>query len=58
MFFCDGPPELEEERRALIEKRARLRAQVIGDPSDRDLRDEIERVEALIKRLDATGSGV
>jgi hypothetical protein len=31
MFFCDAlPPELEEERRKLIEKRARLRAQVIG----------------------------
>jgi hypothetical protein len=30
----------------------------LGDPSDRDLRDEIERVEALIKRLDATGSSV
>jgi len=52
MFFTDASPELERQRRDLLERRARLRAQVIGDPSDREMRDEIEEIEAAIKRLD------
>jgi hypothetical protein len=53
MFFTDAlPPELERERRELLERRARLRAMVIGDPSDRELRDEIENLEAQLKALD------
>jgi hypothetical protein len=57
MFFTDVlPPELERERRELIEKRARLRAMIIGDPADGELRQEIERIEAALKQLDTTGS--
>jgi hypothetical protein len=53
MFLTDAlPPELEQRRRDLLERRARLRAQAIGDPADREMRDEIEKLEAQLKALD------
>jgi len=51
MFFSDTSSELERERRELLERRARLRAQVIGDP-DRELRDEIEQLEGRLRAID------
>jgi hypothetical protein len=52
MFFCDSlPPELEEERRKLVERRARLLAQLIGD-ADAETKLQIEEIEQRLKLLD------
>jgi hypothetical protein len=45
------PPELERERGALLEKRARLRVLLIGDP-DPELRTQIEEIERHLRALD------
>jgi len=53
MFFTDAlPPELERERRELLERRNRLRAMAIGDPSDQEMRSEIENLEARLRAID------
>src|SRR6516164_6799167 len=48
VFLTDGtPPRLEQERRALLEACARLRAQATGDPDP-----ELEKVERTLRALD------
>jgi len=52
MFRTDAlPPNLERERRKLVERRARLRAQLIADP-DPEIRAEIEEVDRTLRALD------
>jgi len=52
MFFTDTlPPELERERRELLERRARMRAQLIADP-DPELRAEIEAIDRTLRAFD------
>jgi hypothetical protein len=53
VFLTDAllPPRLERERRKRLERRARLRAQVIGDP-DPETKSEIEEIERALRAFD------
>jgi hypothetical protein len=52
IFFCDAlPPELERERAKLVERRARLLAQLSGDP-DPEIKLEIEEIDRTLKAFD------
>jgi hypothetical protein len=52
VFLTDAlPPRLEQERRELLERRARLRAQVVGDP-DPQTKSEIEKVERALQAFE------
>jgi hypothetical protein len=53
MFFRDAlPPRLERERRELVETINRLRAQHWADPGDRELREQLEQLQAELRALD------
>jgi hypothetical protein len=52
VFLTDAlPPRLERERSELLERRKRLRAQMVGD-SDPELRIQIEEVERALRAFD------
>jgi len=52
VFLKDAlPVQLERRRRELLERRARLRAQLIGD-ADPETKLEIEEIERALRALD------
>jgi hypothetical protein len=49
VFLTDAMPRQLEQRRELLERRNRLRAQVIGDP-DPETKSEIEEIDRALER--------
>jgi predicted DNA-binding transcriptional regulator AlpA len=51
VFLTDAMPRELEQRRELLERRKRLRAQAVGDP-DPETKSEIEEIERALRALD------
>jgi hypothetical protein len=57
-FFCDGYTDKPRTRRGVLEHEIeRLKMLSWADPADKELREEIERLQQELRRLDATAGG-
>jgi len=53
VFLCDAASiEHERERKRLLDERNRLRTMMWSDPGDRELREQLERLEMELRALD------